>query len=93
MSYIGTNYNFSLLRQFLNRVDGAFISPIFDIINFTLNTNIMKTLITTSCRRIVFFILLTLTTFAKVNAQYYPDEEFDTTGIIVDMNTDGLDTV
>jgi len=53
----------------------------------------MKTLITTSCRRIVFFILLTLTTFAKVNAQYYPDEEFDTTGIIVDMNTDGLDTV
>ncbi len=53
----------------------------------------MKNILSTFGLQTTLSLLLILTTFSKANAQYFPDEEFDTTGIIIETNTDGLDTV
>jgi len=53
----------------------------------------MTTINKTSLWRTTFFFIIILTFISKANAQYYPDEEMDTTGFDVEIISDGLDTV
>lgn len=53
----------------------------------------MKNIFTASLLRTTILTILIMINISQSKAQYYPEEEFDTTGIIVDTNTDGMDTV
>jgi len=56
------------------------------------NFYFMKIFTRMQLRTAMIFTFLLIFNF-QLKAQYYPDDEFDTTGMVVETNSDGLDTV